>query len=68
MKNELAELLGAFIGWLCSVAVFWGATIGFIKLITICLSLDFSMLRATGIWLILCLLRFMFRPNISNKG
>lgn len=38
-------------------AISWLATCGIIKLITLCFGWTFSWLIATGIWLILCLLK-----------
>lgn len=38
----------------------WLLTCGIIKLITLCFGLTFSWVAATGIWLILVLLKFIF--------
>jgi hypothetical protein len=38
-------------------AISWLATCGLIKLITLCFGWTFNWLIATGIWLILCLLK-----------
>ena len=38
----------------------WLLTCGIIKLITLCFGLTFSWFVATGIWLILVLLKFIF--------
>lgn len=46
-------------------AISWAVTVGIIKLITMCFSLDFSLAVATGIWLILCLLRWVF-PKLKG--
>ena len=37
-------------------ALSWGVCVGAVKLITLCFNWDFSLLVATGIWLVLCLL------------
>lgn len=37
-------------------ALSWGICVGVMKLITLCFKWDFSLLVATGIWLVLCLL------------
>ena len=53
-------------GMVCSLtivfgyALSWGVTIGIIKLIAMCFSVGFSLPVATGIWLILCLLKLAF--------
>lgn len=39
----------------------WAVTIGIIKLITMCFGWKFSLLFATGIWLIILLLRGIFQ-------
>lgn len=38
----------------------WIATCGLIKLITMCFGLTFSWGIATGVWLIMCILKSMF--------
>ena len=48
------------------VAIFalsWGVTIGIIKLITMCFNWKFSLLGATGVWLIIILFRGIFQQN-----
>ena len=41
-------------------ALSWLFTVGIIKAITICFGLSFSLLVATGIWLLIILLRSIF--------
>lgn len=41
-------------------ALSWAATVGIIYLICLCFSLEFSILTATGIWLVLCLVWWFF--------
>lgn len=38
-----------------AMGVSWAGTVGIIYLITLCFSLNFNLLHATGIWLILLL-------------
>lgn len=38
-------------------AISWAITVGLIKLICLCFCIEFSLKLATGIWLIMCLLR-----------
>lgn len=48
-------------------ALSWATTIGIIKLITMCFSIEFSLPVATGIWLILCLIKLAFyKPERRN--
>lgn len=46
--------------------VSWLITCGIIKLITICFGLTFSWAIATGIWLILCLLKSVFSVTVKK--
>lgn len=45
----------------------WIATCGIIKLITMCFGLEFSWAIATGIWLIICILKGIFNVRVNNK-
>ena len=45
----------------------WIVTCGIIKLITICFGLEFSWAIATGIWLIICILKSIFNVTVNNK-
>lgn len=62
--REKAKIAGALMA-IC-YAISWLITCGIIKLITICLGLTFSWAIATGIWLILCLLRSVFSVTIKK--
>ena len=44
-------------------ALSWAITTGMIYLICLCFSLEFSILTATGIWLVLCLLYWFFKKK-----
>ncbi len=55
---------------ICIVVAFgfsWIVTCGVIKLITMCFCWQFKWSIATGIWLVMCLARTMFRNNSSSK-
>lgn len=45
----------------------WGIICLLIKAICFCFSLEFNLLVATGIWLILCIFRSILHQNKSNK-
>lgn len=45
----------------------WIVTCGIIKLITMCFGLEFSWAVATGIWLIICILKSIFNVTVNNK-
>lgn len=56
-------MLGVLIGVILTVVgygISWGITIGLIYLICLCFSWKFNLLIATGIWLILCLIKLVF--------
>lgn len=59
----LVCLIGAIL--LCSVS--WIITCGIIKLITMCFGLTFKWSVATGIWLVMALLRTIFKRNSGTK-
>lgn len=44
-------------------AVSWAITIGILYLICLCFSWKFSLLIATGVWLILCLIKLLMPSN-----
>lgn len=45
----------------------WIVTCGIIKLITMCFGLTFKWSIATGIWLIICILRSVFNVTVKNR-
>lgn len=47
--------------------VSWIVTCGIIKLITMCFGWTFKWSIATGIWLIICILRSIFNVTVKNK-
>lgn len=47
--------------------VSWIVTCGIIKLITLCFGWTFKWSIATGIWLIICILRSIFNATVKNK-
>ena len=46
----------------------WIITCGIIKLITLCFGLEFNWLIATGVWLVMCLLKSIFKSNVNVKN
>ena len=59
MRKGLVIVIGLIVGY----AISWAFTVGIIKLITMCFSIGFSLPVATGIWLILCLLKLVFHKS-----
>lgn len=45
----------------------WIATCGIIKLITLCFGWTFKWSIATGIWLVLCILKEVFTTTVKSK-
>lgn len=48
-------------------AISWIITCGIFYLITLCFGLEFSWLTATGVWLVMVLLRSIFSVTVKNK-
>ena len=48
-------------------AISWIITCGIFYLITLCFGLEFSWLTATGIWLVIILLKSIFNVTVKNK-
>ena len=63
MKDILKGGLITIILLLLLYGLSWIITCGVIKLITICFGLTFKWSIATGIWLIICLLKAIFSKN-----
>lgn len=59
----MINLLIAVLGLIVEIVISWAVIVGIIKLITMCLSIGFSLPVATGIWLILCLVRWVFHNS-----
>ena len=58
-------IIGVILLVLC-YGISWIVTCGIIKLITLCFGLTFKWSVATGIWLIICLLRSIFRVTVRK--
>ena len=65
-KVKIAGALMAILLLAICYAISWLITCGIIKLITICFGLTFSWAIATGIWLILCLLKSVFSVTVKK--
>ena len=67
MKAKNVKKAGKIVGGLAVVllylvlcAISWGVTCGVIKLVTLCFGWEFTWKMATGIWLIMYLVRCVF--------
>lgn len=74
IKRKTARQWGTFLGVLFAIlafivlaAVSWIATCGIIKLITLCFGWTFSWAWATGIWLVMFLLKSIFSNTTTVK-
>ena len=71
LKEKVTEggivALIAIVIFLVLGAISWIITCGIFYLITLCFSLEFSWLTATGVWLVLILLKSIFNTANKNK-
>lgn len=56
----MMRVLGVIVGWIIGLAISWAITAGLVCLVCLCFSWQFNLLWATGIWLILCLVKAVF--------
>ena len=70
MKEKIKQggIVAAVVILLVAVCygISWIATCGIIKLITMCFGLEFSWVIATGIWLIICILKSIFNVTVKK--
>ena len=59
--------LVAIVIFLALGAISWIITCGIFYLITLCFGLEFSWLTATGVWLVMILLKSIFNTTNKNK-
>ena len=62
-----SALLFTIVFLVIAFGVSWIVTCGVIKLITMCFGWQFKWSIATGIWLVMCLARTVFKNNSSSK-
>ena len=71
LKEKVTEggivALVAIVMFLVLGAISWIITCGIFYLITLCFRLEFSWLTATGVWLVMILLRSIFSVTVKNK-
>ena len=70
MKEKIKQggvvAIGVILILVMLYGISWIATCGLIKLITMCFGLKFSWAIATGIWLIICILKSIFNVTVKN--
>ena len=71
LKNKIVNGGAVALVFIAIIAVCyvlsWIITCGIIKLITMCFGWTFKWSIATGIWLIICILRSIFNVTVKNK-
>ena len=71
LKEKVTEggivALIAIVMFLVLGAISWLITCGIFYLITLCFSLEYSWLTATGVWLVTILLKAIFNTTNKNK-
>lgn len=74
MFTKFIKKFGWALGCILAIAVFvavagvsWIATCGLVYLVTLCFSLEFSWGVATGIWIILILVKDIFNRTVTVK-
>ena len=71
LKEKVTEggivALIAIVIFLVLSAISWLITCEMFYLITLCFGLEFSWLTATGVWLVMILLRSIFSVTVKNK-
>ena len=60
------KIIGTILGIIIAYAICLILTCGIIKLITMCFGLQFSWAIATGIWLIILVLKNIFRVTVKK--
>lgn len=60
------KAIGAILAIIIFYAIGWIVTCGVIKLITMCFGWEFSWAVATGIWLIIMILKSIFRVTVKK--
>lgn len=68
MKYKLIVAFFATLFVMATAAISWGITVGIIKLICMCFSLEFNLMIATGIWLAMFLIRSCFKSEGGTGG
>ena len=67
MKNNVKSMIIAMLFLAACFAISWIVTCGIIKLITLCLGLKFNWAVATGIWLIIFVLKQPSKLSRKNN-
>ena len=63
---DARNIIGLILAIIIFYAIRWIVTCGVIKLITMCFGWEFSWAVATGIWLIILILKSIFRVTVKK--
>lgn len=70
----ILEIIAAVAGFILAALIFiamyaisWGIVVGLLKLIGLCFGFSISLTTATGIWIVLCLVKFILK-ELRSKG
>lgn len=66
-NNPLKSLLTILLVLILGYGLFWAVTVGILKIAAACFGWSMPLTRATGIWLILCLLSLVFTKKKEGK-
>lgn len=67
LTGTIIGCIGAILAFLTVCALSWIINCGIVYLICVCFGWPFSWGMATGVWLIMCLARTVFRNAITVK-
>lgn len=62
----MSKVIGVILGIIIAYAISWILTCWIIKLITMCFGLQFNWAIATGIWLIILVLKNIFNVTVKK--
>ena len=70
----MPDIIAAVVGFILAALIFitmyaisWGVVVGLLKLIGLCFGFSISLATATGVWLALCLVKYIL-SELRSKG
>ena len=67
IANGVGSIIIGILIFIVIIAMSWGITIGLIALICLCFGWQFNLLIATGVWLVIILLRSIISAAKSDS-
>lgn len=68
MKKIISTIVAILLMMVVSYGISWIITCGIFALICLCFHIEFNWLTATGVWLILMLLKTLFKSEGKRNG